>query len=100
MEVALQLLQQIEDLGLNGDVQCGCRLVADHDLWLGDKSSGNCDPLTLAARELAREEIGVAPYETDAVEDRMHSSIHFRVAHPTEHAKRKRDDLADGLARI
>ena len=48
-EVASQVVQQIEDLRLHRHVERGGRLVADHDLGLGDQRPCDGDALALAA---------------------------------------------------
>jgi hypothetical protein len=54
----LQVAEQAEDLGLEGDVQCGGRLVGEEDFWLTGKGHGDDDSLPLAAAELVREFAG------------------------------------------
>ena len=58
-ELALQLLEQIDDLGLNRDVERRDRLVADDHLWVECHAPGNADPLPLTARELMRVAVDV-----------------------------------------
>ena len=48
----LQVVQQVDDLGLNGHVQSRHRLVRDDQLGLGDDGAGDADTLALAAGEL------------------------------------------------
>ena len=50
----LKIQQQADDLGADGDVQRGDRLVADDQLRLGQEGAGKPDALALAARELMR----------------------------------------------
>ncbi len=49
---ALEIAEQVEDRGLNRDVQGGHGLVRDEDARLEDERTGDRHPLTLAAREL------------------------------------------------
>src|ERR1044071_9669814 len=53
-EFGLQVLQNIQDLGLNGNIQRRNRLIAD-DKFRAERQ-GTCDPntLTLTAREFVR----------------------------------------------
>ena len=53
-ELALQLLEQLEDLRLHGDVERRDGLVEHDDLGFDRERPGDRDPLPLAARELAR----------------------------------------------
>ncbi len=48
------LFKQVEDFGLNGGVECRCRLVQQQDFRLEDQRSGNGDALALAAGKLVR----------------------------------------------
>jgi len=60
-EVALQVLEQVQDLRLNRDVECRDRLVADDQLRVDRERARDTDPLALAARELVRESGCSAP---------------------------------------
>ena len=53
-ELLLQLLHQLQNLRLDGDVQGGGRLVGDQQLGVGDQGSGDHDALPLAAGKLMR----------------------------------------------
>ena len=52
----LQLLQQVDDLGLDGNVQSGDTLVTDDELGLHSQGAGDGHTLTLTAGEL----VGIA----------------------------------------
>ncbi len=52
VELALDLLDQLEDLRLHGDVECGRRLVADQHGRVVDERHRDHRPLPHAAREL------------------------------------------------
>ena len=47
-----QIQQQIADLGVDGHIQCGSRLVADDQLRFCNQRPGNGNPLALAAGKL------------------------------------------------
>ena len=47
-------LQKLQNLGLNGHVQCGGRLVADQDLGAAGHRNGNDHTLAHATGELVR----------------------------------------------
>ncbi len=55
IQLRLQLLQQVEDLGLNGDIECRNRFVSDHEIGFKDESSCNPDPLALPSGEFVWE---------------------------------------------
>ena len=48
-ELVLKFLEQVQNLGLNGNIQSGDWLVADDQLGLQSERAGNTDTLTLAA---------------------------------------------------
>ncbi|MNO72767.1 hypothetical protein D3C76_637210 [compost metagenome] len=54
LELGLQILEQIEDLGLNRHIQRRYRLVAHNELRLHRQRPGNADPLPLPAAEFVR----------------------------------------------
>ena len=58
-ELLLQVGEQVEDLGLDRDVQGRDRLVADDQLRLERQGPGHADPLPLPAGELSREPVVV-----------------------------------------
>ena len=47
-ELALQILQQVDDLRLDGDVERRDRLVAHDQFGFGGKRAGDADALALA----------------------------------------------------
>ena len=53
-ELALELLQHVQHLGLDRDVERADRLVADDQLRLKDQRAGDPDALALATGELVR----------------------------------------------
>jgi hypothetical protein len=65
-EARLQIFQQIEDLGANGNVKRRNRFVADDKLRIEDERAGNADALALSAGKLMRQasdhKTGVARY--------------------------------------
>ena len=54
-EIALELGEQAQDLGLHRDVERRGRLVGDQQLGIAHQRHGDHDPLAQAARELVRE---------------------------------------------
>src|SRR5207249_11384040 len=51
--LVLQIGEQVEDLGLDGEVQCADGLVCDDQLGRGHEGAGDGDALPLTAREVA-----------------------------------------------
>jgi len=50
----LKLVDELKDLRLDGDVERGCRFVADKDFRIGAESNRDDDTLAHAAREFER----------------------------------------------
>ena len=65
----LEVLEEVDDLGLDGYVEGGDRLVADDQGRLHRQRPGDADPLALAPRELVRVAAGVLGQEPDAAEE-------------------------------
>src|SRR5258708_18759611 len=53
-EIALELLQQIHDLGAHADVESGHRFIGDDELRTQSQSAGDTNALALATGELVR----------------------------------------------
>ena len=51
-EFGLEVGQEIEDLGLDGDVEGRYRLVADEEVGVGHQGTGDADALALSTGEL------------------------------------------------
>ena len=56
---ALQVLEQVDDLGLDADVEGADRLVADDEAGLDREGPGDADPLTLPTAEFMGVAVGV-----------------------------------------
>src|SRR5207245_1136932 len=67
-QLLLQVLQQIDDLGLDRYVQRRHRLVADNQLGFDRERPRDTDALTLPARELVRMPAHVIRLQTDGLE--------------------------------
>src|SRR5690606_19981885 len=71
----LHLLEQVEDLRLDGDVERGDGLVADQHLGFQYEGAGQGDPLALPAGELGRAPAaGVLGVQTDRLEGGVHTA--------------------------
>ena len=64
-QLALQVLEQVDDLRLDRHVQRGDRLVGDDQLRLQGERAGDADALALAAGELVRVAVVVLGVEAD-----------------------------------
>jgi len=67
--VTLDVLKQIDDLGLDADVEGADRLVTDYEPWLDGEGAGNTDALPLASAELVGESVRDVGSETDALQE-------------------------------
>ena len=63
-----QFGKKVENLGLDGYVKRGDRLVGDDQVRLGCQGSGDADSLPLAAGELMRIALGMIVIQADFVE--------------------------------
>src|SRR6185369_2975793 len=68
LKLDLQLLQQVENLRLHGDVERRHRLIEEQELRIECERPRDADPLTLAAAEFVRIAICMRWIEADEVE--------------------------------
>src|SRR5208337_496760 len=55
IHLPLEIQEELQNLGPNGDVEHGHRLVSHHELWVKDQRSGNHHPLSLASTQFMGE---------------------------------------------
>ena len=64
----LQVDEQVQDRGLNRDIERRCRFVADDEPWPAREGAGDRDPLLLAPRKIRAETAhsvpGASPLES------------------------------------
>src|SRR5436305_1164817 len=65
---APEISEEIDDLGLNRDVERGDRLVAYDELWLRRQDTRNIDTLLLTTRQLVRIAARKVTTEADLLE--------------------------------
>ena len=99
-ELVLQIVEQVQDLRLDGDVQRLGRLVADDESRLHRKRSGDADALPLAAAELVRIAIGGLLPESAAFEQLLDANAEFVAGRQTVHHERLADETADPHAGV
>src|SRR6185295_7924515 len=73
LELFLQILHQIDNLRLNGNVEGADRLVRDDDLRVRRQRSGNSDTLALPAGKLMRVSGGLFGRQTDLLQKPRHT---------------------------
>ena len=54
LHLAREVAEEVQNLRLDGDVECGDRLVGDDELGLDGKRAGDGDALALATGKLVR----------------------------------------------
>ena len=64
-EFVLEVLEKVEDLGLDADVEGGDGFVADDEFGIETQGAGNTDALALAAGKLVGVTVGVVALQAD-----------------------------------
>ena len=97
---ALQIAQQIDDLGLYGNIQRGNRLVAHDKARVDDQSAGYADTLPLAAGKFMR----IAPVmlfgEADLFQNLKHTFAALLRGTAPLNAQALRNNLPDSHTRV
>ena len=99
-EVALQRLEQVDDLGANRDVERRDGLVEHDHLWIECEGAGESDPLPLPAGKLMRKPICMLGAQTHGPQQLVDARPPFVAAVEVVDAQRLRNDLANGHARV
>ena len=99
-ELVLNVLEQVDDLGLHGNVERRNGFVGDDQLGPQRERTGDADALTLPAGELVRKPVVVLGLQADTVEQVLHPALHLPALGEAVQFERVTDDLADALARI
>src|SRR5207237_222884 len=95
----LRVHEQIDDLGLDRNVECGNRLVADDEPRLDRQRAGDADPLSLAAREFVR--IALRMLRAQAYEaEKLRPPFFLAPCREAIERKRFGQRLLDGHARV
>ena len=102
--LAAQVVDEVEDAALHGDVERARRLVGDHELGLEGHGVGDEHPLAHAARELVRVLAGAQcrVVEADALEQLEHAVPDVAAVAPPVDAERVGElhaDRAHGVER-
>src|SRR5260221_275814 len=98
LELVLQLLEEVDDLRLDGDVEGRDRLVGDDELRLDREGAGDADALPLTTGELVRIAVREVWVETDDLQELLHALGLRLAAREVMHLERLADDVADGHA--
>ena len=92
----LQLLEQVDDLRLDGNIQRGYRLVADDKFRIQGECTCDTDPLSLATGELVGITGLVEGLQAAVIHDFVHVVVVFRTGYQSMLPDRFSYDLADG----
>ena len=99
-KLGLQVVQQLEDLGLDGNVERRHWLVEHDQARFNGQRAGDPDPLALASAELVRIAgncIHREPYQLQELLDPL-AALFLR--HQVVDTQRLADELAYGVARV
>ena len=94
LEFLLQVFHQVDDLGLDGDVEGGNRLVGHDQLRPKGEGPGDANTLPLAAAELMRIAVVEVGVETDDSQEFLHALVLGLAAQQAKVFQRLRDDVA------
>ena len=100
IELRLQLLQQVDHLGLDRHVKAGNRLVGHDEVRAHGQRAGDADPLALAAAELVGIAVGMAGIEADTRQQRLNLVVDLNRIRDTSGTQGYSQDVAHGLARV
>ncbi len=68
----LQILQEVDHLGLDGNIEGGNRFIGDDEFRFHRQGAGNADPLTLSTTEFMRISLGVLRLQADLFKELIH----------------------------
>src|SRR5713226_8844074 len=100
LELALKILEQVDDLRLNRDVQRRDRLVADDQLRIERQRPRDSDALPLAPGELVRVPVVEVGVEPDDLQQLLNAIVELASSHDAEVDQRLGDYVADRHAGI
>ena len=99
-QLGLEVLHQVDDLRLNGDVEGRDRLVTDDKVGVEREGAGDDDALALAAGELVGKALAIGGVEADQPEEFGDPILELLAMHEAMDDEGLGDDLADGMARV
>ena len=99
-ELPLQILEQVDDLRLDGDVEGGHGLVADDQLGMQRERPSHTDTLPLPTGELRGKAVEVFGIQADDLHQLLHPALAFRAGGDVVDGEGVADDRADAAARV
>ena len=102
VEPALQALEQLQNLRLDGDIEGGCGFVGDQQGGFVGQRHGDHDALALAAGKFVREggQAFLGFGQTDQVQQFQGSLSRRRLSHALVQPQRFAKLLLDGVKRV
>src|SRR5258706_4862338 len=100
LSLALEVVKQVEDLRLDGDVQSADGLVADDEIRGERERAGDADALALAAGKFVGVAQGEGRIEAHALEEVGDHFLALAAAGNAMDLDGLTDDVADGHARV
>ena len=95
-ELFLKIPEQVDDLCLYRNIQCGDGLIAQYEIGIECKSSCNTDPLALSAGELVGISVLVPLLKTAGLHDSCDIIVKFRCGNDAVLPYSLCYDLSDG----
>jgi hypothetical protein len=100
LELPFEIHDEIQDLSLNGAVECGNWLVENYELWPEPERTREADALALSTREVARETSGIVRIEADHLHELPDLLFEIAAFRNSVNGHRLADDLTDPTFRI
>jgi hypothetical protein len=100
VQLVLQVLEQVDDLGLDRHVERGHRLVGDDQLGPQRQGAGDPDALPLATGELVRVAVVVLGAEAHQLEQLLHGALDPARRLDVLQPERRAHDRAHGVPRV
>ncbi len=92
-EILTQLLEQVDDLGLDGNIQGGDRFIGDDDLRLNRQGPGDADPLALPPGKLVGIPVEILLLEPHPTHELQHPPSELPRSNQTVNLQRLADDI-------
>src|SRR6516225_1716518 len=99
-ELALELLEEVDDLSADADVEGGDRFVGDDEFGAEGEGAGDADALALSAAEFVREAAGGGLVHANGVEEFGDTLAADIAAQAFVDDKRLGDDVFDSQSRV
>ena len=100
VELVLEILEEVEDLGLDRHVERRHRLVTHDQLGSERERASDPDPLALAARELVRVAVVVLRVQPHELHQLLDLALDLVLRDGSVEPERRADDRADRLPRV